>query len=265
MLAAVTGLLASGGAQAACTPKHKFPTIVTGELTVAVSVYAPYDTMNSDGSPGGVDGDLVKKIAAMECLKVNASAVASAAAITSVITGRADITTGDWYRTTARAKVVGLTGPIFSDTTAIYSKAGLATVQDLVGKQVGTVTGFLYVEDLRKLVGSGLHLYPNAVELQQDVTAGRIDAAIDSYSTGVIAKQNGGLAGVQLKVPPADPRAPSMAPAQSTFPYDKEDTALGAALDADILALRADGTIAAILKAHGLDPAAANPGPPTLL
>jgi len=266
-LAATTilfGLSAVSGAQAACTPKHKFPTIVTGELTVAASIYAPYSTMESTGI-GGVDGDIVKKIAAMECLKVSATEVTSAAAVPSVISGRADITTGDWYRTAARAKVVGLTDPIYSDVTAIYSKAGLSTIEDLVGKQIGTVSGFLYVEDLRKLNGPGLHLYPNAVNLQQDVTTGRIDAAIDSLSTGVMAQKNGQMAGVQLKVPPLDPRTPSMAPAQSTFPYDKADEALGTALNEDIAALRKDGSIAAILKAHGLDPAAAEVGPPKLL
>ena len=221
--------------------------------------------MESNGTISGVDGDIVKKIAAMECLKVSASEVSSAAAVPSVISGRADITTGDWYRTAARAKVVGLTDPIYSDVTAIYSKAGLSTVQDLVGKQVGTVSGFLYVEDLRKLCGPNLHLYPNAVDLQQDVGTGRIDAAIDSLSTGVMAQKNGRMTGVKLIVPPLDPRTPSMAPAQSTFPYDKANTELGTALNEDIAALRKDGSIAAILKAYGLNPDAATVGPPQLL
>jgi polar amino acid transport system substrate-binding protein len=158
-----------------------------------------------------------------------------------------------------------LSAPIYADQSAIYSKAGLATVGDLVGKQVGTVQGFLYVEDLRKLVGSGLHLYPNIVNLHQDLEAGRIDAAVDGYSTGVVAQQNGKLQGVQIKVPPSDPRMPSMDPGQSNFPYTKDNAALGTALEEDIAALRADGSIAAILKAHGLNPSAADPGPPKLL
>ena len=31
----------SGAASAACTPKHSFPTIEKGKLSVAVSIYAP--------------------------------------------------------------------------------------------------------------------------------------------------------------------------------------------------------------------------------
>jgi polar amino acid transport system substrate-binding protein len=56
-----------------------------------------------------------------------------------------------------------------------------------------------------------------------------------------------------------------MDPGQSNFPYTKTNTGLGSALDEDIAALRADGSIAAILKAHGLNPSAADPGPAKLL
>jgi polar amino acid transport system substrate-binding protein len=262
----MTGVAAfSNGTSAACTPKHSFTTIDKGKLTVAVSIYAPYSGLSSAGDVEGVDGDIVKKIAELECLEVKGTSVSGAAAIESVASNRADITIGDWYRTAARAKVVGLSAPIYADQSAIYSKAGLATVGDLLGKQVGSVQGFLYVEDLRKLVGSGLHLYPNIVNLHQDLEAGRIDAAVDGYSTGVVAQQTGKLQGVQIKVPPSDPRMPSMDPGQSNFPYTKTNTALGTALDEDIAALRADGSIAAILKAHGLNPSAADPGPPKLL
>jgi polar amino acid transport system substrate-binding protein len=261
----IGAVVLSNGASADCTPKHTFSTIEKGKLSVAVSIYAPYSGLSSTGEVEGVDGDIVKKIAAMECLEVKGTSVSGAAAVESVASNRADITIGDWYRTAARAKVVGLSAPIYADQSAIYSKAGVATIGDLVGKQVGTVQGFLYVEDLRKLVGSGLHLDPNIVNLHQDLEAGRIDAAVDGYSTGVVAQQNGKLQGVQIKVPPSDPRMPSMDPGQSNFPYTKDNAALGTALEEDIAALRADGSIAAILKAHGLNPSAADPGPPKLL
>ena len=265
-VALVIGLAAfSNGASAACTPKHSFETIEKGKLTIAVSIYAPYSGLSSSGEVEGVDGDIVKKIAALECLDITGTSVSGAAAIESVASNRADITIGDWYRTAAREKVVGLSAPVYADQSAIYSKTGVATIGDLLGKQVGTVQGFLYVEDLRKLVGSGLHLYPNIVNLHQDLEAGRIEAAVDGYSTGVVAQQNGKLQGVQIKVPPSDPRMPSMEPGQSNFPYTKGNVALGKALEEDIAALRADGSIAAILKAHGLNPSAADPGPPKLL
>jgi polar amino acid transport system substrate-binding protein len=259
------GISACSGAALACTPKHTFSTLEKGVLTLAVSIYAPYALLEADGTASGVDGEIINKIAAMECLTVKASSVSGAAAIESVASGRADLTDGDWYRTAARAKVVGLSAPVYADQSAIYSRTGIATIGDLVGKQVGTVQGFLFVEDLRKLLGSNLHLYPNIVNLYQDLTTGRVDAGVDGFSPGALAQKKGLLQGVQIKVPPSDPRMPSMEPGQGCFPYTRGNDALGTALDEDIAALRADGTIAAILKTYDLDPSAANPGPPKLL
>src|ERR1700676_4968856 len=120
----IIGLTAlSAAASAACTPKHNFATIDKGKLTVAVSIYAPYSGLSSAGDVEGVDGDIVKKIAEMECLEVKGTSVSGAAAIESVASNRADITIGDWYRTAARAKVVNLSAPIYADQSAIYSKA----------------------------------------------------------------------------------------------------------------------------------------------
>ena len=63
--AVLIGLAAfSNAASAACTPKHNFTTIDKGKLTVAVSIYAPYSGLSSAGEVEGVDGDIVKKIAA---------------------------------------------------------------------------------------------------------------------------------------------------------------------------------------------------------
>src|SRR5260221_12033211 len=129
----------SNAASACCIPKHSFTTIDKGKLTVAVSIYAPYSGLSSAGAVEGVDGDIVKKIAELECLEGKGTSVSGAAAIESVASNRADITIGDWYRTAARAKVGGLSAPIYADQSAIYSKAGLATVGDLLWNHVGSV------------------------------------------------------------------------------------------------------------------------------
>jgi polar amino acid transport system substrate-binding protein len=41
---------------------------------------------------------------------------------------KADIGTGDWYRTVAGAKVLGLSYPLYIDQMGIYSKTGIKTV-----------------------------------------------------------------------------------------------------------------------------------------
>ena len=66
-------LLAAGPSLAQdCKPKHEFTTVEKGYLTVAPGTYPPYSYVDSSGELQGIDGDIAKVIAAMECLKVKA-------------------------------------------------------------------------------------------------------------------------------------------------------------------------------------------------
>jgi len=149
---------------------------------------------------------------------------------------------------------------------AIYSKEGFKQVKDLEGKKVGTVQGYLWVADLKTLLGSSLKLYPNSVNMQQDLFAGRIQLAVDGYSTGVVAAQKGALKDVKVEIAAPDDRVKATKEAaQAAFPYSKKATDLGEALDADIAAMHQDGTIVKILKSYGLDGTAADTGAPRLV
>ena len=149
--------------------------------------------MTSGSEIGGVDGDILKSIAKSACLTLTPVVVDPAATIQYVISGKADIAGGDWYRTAERAKVLGLSAPTYLDQMGIYSKDGASTVAAMMGKQVGTVSGFLWVADLQKLLGSNLHLYPNPVALAQDLQAGRIQIGVDSYGTRRLCAEEGRL------------------------------------------------------------------------
>lgn len=249
-----------------CTPKHKFATITPGTLTVAVTTYAPHSFMDETGAMKGIDGDIAADFAKRECLTIKAVAVDPAAAIQYILSGQADITTGDWYRTAERAKVMNLSAPLYTDQMAIYSKEGFKQVKDLEGKKVGTVQGYLWVADLKTLLGSSLKLYPNSVNMQQDLFAGRIQLAVDGYSTGVVAAQKGALKDVKVEIAAPDDRVKATKEAaQAAFPYSKKATDLGEALDADIAAMHQDGAIVKILKSYGLDGTAADTGAPRLV
>lgn len=164
LLTGIAGLLVSSQVALAqdCTPKHTFATIEEGTLTVAVTTYVPHSYLDDSGNMKGIDGDIAAEFAKRECLKVKAVAVDPAAAIQYVLSGQADIATGDWYRTAERAKVMNLSAPLYTDQMAIYSKNGFADVGDLEDKQVGTVQGYLWVTDLKTMLGSKLRLYPNS-------------------------------------------------------------------------------------------------------
>lgn len=249
-----------------CTPKDTYKTVEPGVLTVAVTTYAPYSYMSPEGAAKGVDGDIANKIAEMECLKVKAVAVDTAAGIQYVLSGKADITTGDWYRTAERAKVMNLSWPLYNDQMGIYTKDGVDEIKDIEGKTVGTVQGYLWVADLKKLLGSNLKLYPNSVSMQQDLSAGRIDVGIDGYSTGVVAKAAGAMPNIEVKVAKKDDRVKSTTEAgQGSLPYSKKNPELGVMLDANIKLLHDNGTIKKILVANSMDASAGDVGEPRLI
>jgi polar amino acid transport system substrate-binding protein len=249
-----------------CTPEHKFPTVSPGKLSVAIYEYPPYTVIASDGSIGGVDSDIAKEIAKRNCLEIQAVVVDPAAIVQNVLTKKADIGTGDWYRTAARAKVLGLSYPLYIDQMGIYSKTGVKSVNDLVGKKVGSVAGFLWVDDLQKMLGENLSLYQTPVALAQDLQSGRIDVAVDSYGSGIYAQKKGAFQGIQINVAQADPRvAASGQPAQSTLLYSKDNTQLGEALDAAIKEMHSNGQVAKILTENGLAASGADVGEPRLI
>lgn len=268
LLAGIAGLALSVGAASAqeCTPKHQFTTVEAGTLTVAVTTYVPHSFVDDSGNMKGIDGDIAAEFAKRECLKVKAVAVDPAAAIQYVLSGQADIATGDWYRTAERAKVMSLSAPLYTDQMGIYSKEDFKNVSDLEGKQVGTVQGYLWVADLKAMLGGSLKLYPNSVNMQQDLSSGRIDVAVDGYSTGVVAAQKGALGDVKVNVAAPDERVKATKEAaQAAFPYSLNAKEFGVALDAAVAEMHADGTIVTILKSYGLDGTAADTGAPRLV
>ncbi|MBC8751677.1 MULTISPECIES: substrate-binding periplasmic protein [Paraburkholderia] len=253
-------VVASASAQT-CKPLHKFDTINPGVLTVSATVYPPFDNVDKDGKFVGVDADILRKVGEKECLQVNATSADSSASIQYVLSGKADVSSSAWYRTADRAKVMGVSNPVYTDLVGIFSREGYTKFSQLDGKKVGTVQGYLWVSDLKSLYGDKLNLYPNAVALIQDLQTGRIDAAVNGYVQANIASKNGEMPG--MKVLPAEPDKrvkSSVLPAQSGFLYTKSNTGLGDALNADIADMQKNGELIEILKAHGVDSSVAKVG-----
>ena len=141
-LAAVALTLSGAGLALArdCTPKHSFTTLSEGTLTVALTNTPPYSA-EKDGAVSGIDGDLLAKFAEENCLKIAYEIFTYPAAVSAVQTGRADVALGGFYRTAARDKVITLSTPVYLDQLAVASKDGLSTVDQLIGKKIGTVEG----------------------------------------------------------------------------------------------------------------------------
>ena len=265
---ALACFLAPGGIAFAqsCTPTHKIDQLVTpGKLTVAIYEYPPF-SVTSGNEIGGVDGDILQSIAKSACLTLAPVVVDPAATIQYVISGKADIAGGDWYRTAERAKVLGLSAPTYLDQMGIYSKDGVSTVAAMMGKQVGTVSGFLWVTDLQKLLGSNLHLYPNPVALAQDLQAGRIQIGRRQLRHRRLRAEKGRLPGASSSRWPNRTHGCWRRPTRRRPIYfiPRATRRFGTAMDADIAEMHKNGDIGKYLSSFGLDPSGAETGAPRL-
>lgn len=247
-----------------CKPTEKFSTLEPGILKVTSAVVPPYVIQGSDNKAAGVDLFIMEGFAKANCLELQHQFTDSAAAIQYVVASRSDVSVGAWYRTAERAKVLGITAPVYLEQTAIYSHDGANTFAGIKGRKVGTVQGYLWVPELKKLFGSDLSLYPTAVALAQDLSSGRIDAAVNTYSIGVETQKQGGMPkDIQVKVAAPDPAVKSsVEPAQTAYLYSKKNQELGTALDSYIKHSQDDGSLGKELQNVGLDARAAQPGAP---
>jgi polar amino acid transport system substrate-binding protein len=260
-------LTACGGGSSSvnsnCKPAHNFSTISKGTITVGVYDLPPFISTQGQGGMSGIDAEILRTIASKECLEVKPNNAAAAAMVPGVQNGRLDVAIGDWYRTKARAEVVAFTDPIYLDDMAITSQEGLNTVQALQGKTVGTVEGYLWNDDLKRILGDSLKLYPAGANMLQDLKAGRIQAGIDSYGSALKTAANSGL---KIEKSQPDPRvAASVQPAQSAFIVPKNNQALIDAFNADLAEMRKDGTLVKILTSNGIPASAADVGEPRLI
>jgi len=253
----------SNTAASDCTPEHEFETATDGTLTVGLVDLPPYAMTTGDQGLSGVDADIVKEFAERECLTIDAQPTDSAALVPSVQQGRLDLGFADLYRTEAREEVVNLSDPLYLDDMGIMSAEGITQISELEGQKVGTVDGYLWVEDLQEVLGDDLVLYPSSVQLNQDLSAGRIDVGVDSYGSALQTQEDSGL---EVEVAEPDPRvAASEAPAQAGIAVTPDNEALLEALNAVIADLHESGRIAEILESYGLPASAADVGEPRLI
>jgi polar amino acid transport system substrate-binding protein len=235
-----------------CSPEHDgLTTFTEGTLTVGVPENPPY-TKTEGSSASGLEIGVIEKLAAAECLDVAYVPITYANGIPMISEQkRTDIATGGWYVTEARAEQVGFTTPTFFDTMGIVSKDGATTVEELteIGA-VGTGTGFSWQDDMTKVLGSKLTLYPGTVEMKQDLESGRIQAMLDGYAVAVEA-----FKGTDWKVEPAaeDSRiAITTDMPKIAFPVSKDNRKLSDAFSELIDGYREDGTLADLLAEYDL-------------
>lgn len=247
-----------------CHPAHHLRTIVSGVLSVGVYPYPPYGDQ-AGNKLAGVDGTILTRIAAMECLKVRPVPGAASSMISDVQTGRADTIMGDWHRTVPRSKIVLQSAPPYVDPMVLVSKSGLGTLRQLKGKTVGSVLGFNWDADLTKLFGGDMKVYPTDQAAYADLKAGRIQVVVDTPGAALFELKTEGMSGYKSVTAAADPAVSStLLPAQINYPVNKDNPGLSSAISADIATLRANGTITKVLTSFGFPASVAKTGPPRM-
>lgn len=253
---ALTGCSDSGSTVASdCKPKHEgISTISDGKITVGVIDIPPFSSYNS-GSPEGIDVSIVKNFAAAECLEPVWQQATYADAVQSISNQSIDIAIGTIDATEKRMQAVDFSASTYLDGMGIVSKTGAKSIADLEKESgdIGTIDGYLWVDDLKKIFGDRVKTYPSSVELKADFDAGRLATDIDSYGTAVVQFKDVSDVTISLANDTPDARVGALTPApEAAFPLQKGNTSLKEALDASIKQMRSDGTIAGFLKDAGL-------------
>ena len=154
-------------------------TIKPGVLTVAFNGDMP-GTSVKDGKLIGLDGEMMQWVAEGLGLKVEPVLMEWSAEIAAVEAGRADIMHGMMGWSAARTKVLLMSDPIYYQPTGITQKKGQnwQKMKDLEGKRVGTITGFAWVDEMKKIPNAKISLYDTSDAAIRDLLAGRVDALI---------------------------------------------------------------------------------------
>lgn len=175
------GLAALATFFTAATPAmaQKVETIEKGMLTIAFTGDMP-GTGYQDGKMVGYDGEILQRISEAAQLKVKPALMEWSGTIASVQSKRVDVMAGTMGWTEQRAKIMALSDPIhyFKNGITQLDKNNWSSLKDLEGKKVGTITGFSFIPEMRKIKGLQVALYDTSDAAVRDLLAGRIDAVI---------------------------------------------------------------------------------------
>lgn len=176
----------------ASLPTRAFELATDGKLTVAFTGDMPGSGWQ-DGKLVGYDGEIMQKIADKLGLKIQPALMEWSGTIASVQASRVDVMLGTMGWTEQRTRIMTLSEPIhyFRNGIMQSSKTDWDKLSDLENKKVGTITGFSFVPELKKIPGLQLALYDTSDAAVRDLIAGRIDAVIgDPPVVSYAIKQN---------------------------------------------------------------------------
>lgn len=224
-------------------------------LSVAITGDMP-GLVARDGKLAGYDGDILQMAADRLGLAVKPVPMEWSGAIAAVQTGRVDVIGGNVAWTKARAETLSLTDPTgyFQNGITSLKSSGWHRLSDLENRKVGSMTGFSFLPELRKIKGLELSLYDSSDAALRDLLAGRIEALVGDppvIDYALSKNQDWGL--VNLPFSDNDPDFPLLTGLgrQYVFGLSKDNAALADALSTEIRKLWTSCAVKDIGKRYG--------------
>ena len=158
---------------------ERYQLSVPGTLSVAITGDMP-GLVALDGKLSGYDGEILQMAATRLGLKIRPVPMEWYGAIAATQSGQVDIIGGNVAWTGQRADVLTMTDPTAYFQNGITQKIGQNwnSLADLENKKVGSMIGFGFLVELRRLPGLQLMLYDTPDAAMRDLVIGRIDAMI---------------------------------------------------------------------------------------
>jgi len=238
-------------------------TIDKGVVKVAIEPYMPYTDVKN-GKMVGLDAEILQEAAGNLGLKIEHNMTDFKGMLGGVQSHRADLTIGGVGWGKERADKGLFTDPVYYSppAMAVVGDKSYETIDDLKGKRVGTVTGYVWEKSIKAIDGVEAKVYQDAATFFNDLGTGRIDVGfIDPLLVTYQAQQK---PDTKFKLvyftPPTDaqiaakPEFKDFRQIQIAFYVAKEAPKLTAALNGEISKMYENGKLAAMIKKWGGDP-----------
>ncbi|MFS2225769.1 transporter substrate-binding domain-containing protein [Pantoea sp. B65] len=217
------------------------------------SQYPPFESRNAQGELEGFDielGNAICKTASLKCSWVESS---FDALIPALAAKKFDAINSAMNITEQRMKNIGFTTPIYRIPSQLvaHTDSGLQpTAESLAGKNIGVLQGSVqetYAKQYWESKGVTVTSYQDQNQVYNDMVAGRLDGTLvmsAAGQSGFLDKPQGKGFGFVGK-PVEDEKILGKG---IGFGLRKDDAALKKQLDAAIVKLQQDGTVATLAK-----------------
>ena len=253
----------SPGSPPAGSPTADLDTIDKGVIKVAIEPYMPYTDVRN-GKMVGLDAEILQEAAADLGLRVEYNMTDFKGMLGGVQSHRDDITIGGVGWGAERAQKGLFTDPVYYSppAMAVVGDKPYKTVDDLKGKKVGTVTGYVWEKSIKAIDGVDAKVYQDAATFFSDLGTGRIDVGfIDPLLVPYQRRLNPNIKFRLLYfTPPSDaqiaakPAFKDFRQIQIAFYVAKEAPKLEKAIDAEIDKMYQNGDLARMVTKWGGDP-----------